>query len=186
MRVWTREQRQRLRSRVFRGKKLRIGYRGQLLAAKVVDSSDHGLGVEMSVPLESDSFVSFVGIGLQGRARVVHCRPSDDGVFRAGLELETVTFRNLDVSSRALPSETVKVHEPRDRLLNAGAIGEPKGQVTDNLVKGVEEMQFGDTQDSSEEKPQANSSGPSMSQLAGESTQEETATDSAGTIKLAR
>ena len=128
MKVWTPEQRQWLRSRFFRRKKLRIGYRGQMQAAKVVDSSDHGLGVEMSAPLESDSVVSFVGIGLQGRARVVHCRPSDDGAFRAGLELEAVSFRKLGVSSRALPSETVKVHDSRDRSLNAGAIGEPKGQ----------------------------------------------------------
>ncbi len=57
MKVWTREKRQRLRSEFFRSRKLRIGYRGQLLAAKVVDSSDHGLGVEMSAPLEIDSFV---------------------------------------------------------------------------------------------------------------------------------
>ena len=176
----TRERRQRLRSGCFRGRKLRIGYRGQLLAAKVVDSGDQGLGVEMSAPMEIDSFVSFVGLGLQGRAQVVHCRPSDDGVFRAGLKLEAVSFRKLDVSSRALPSETVKVHDPRDRLLNAGALGEPKGQGTDDLVEGVEEVQLGATQDSSEEKSQANVSEPSMFQLAPVSTQEETATDSAG------
>ena len=74
MKVWTRK---RLRSGHFLGRKLRIGYRGQLLAAKMVDSSDQGLGVEMSAPREIDSFVSFVGVGLRGRAQVVHCRPSD-------------------------------------------------------------------------------------------------------------
>ena len=179
MKVWTREKRQRLRSEFFRSRKLRIGYRGQLLAAKVVDSSDHGLGVEMSAPLEIDSFVSFVGIGLRGRAQVMHCRPSDDGVFRAGLKIEGVSFRNLDVSSQALPSETVKVHNARDRLLNAGAIGEPQGQGADDLVEGVEEMHFGGTQDSSEDRSRANVS-ESMSQLARVSTQEATATDSAG------
>ena len=176
MKVW---KRQRLRSGFFRGKGLRIGYRGQWLAAKVVDSGEHGLGVEMSAPLEIDSFVSFVGIGLRGRAQVVHCRPSDDGVFRAGLKLEAVSFRKLDVSSRALPSETVKAHNPRDRLLSAGAIGEPKGHGTDDLVEGVEEMHFGGTQDSSEGRSRANVS-ESMSELARVSTQEATATDSEG------
>ncbi len=180
MKVRTREQRQQLRSRHFLGRKLRISYCGQLLAAKVVNSDDQGLEVEISTPLQIDSFVSFVGIGLRGRAQVVHCRPSDDGVFRVGLKLEAVSFRKLGISSRALPSETVKVHNPRDRLLNGGAIGEPKGHGTDDLVEGVEKMQFGGTEDSSEEKSQANGFEPSMSQLAGVGTQEETATDSAG------
>ena len=132
--------RKRLRSGYFLDRKPRIRYRGQLLAAKMVDSSDQGLGVEMSAPLEIDSFVSFGGVGLRGRAQVVHCRPSDDGVFCAGLKVEAVSFRKLDVSSQALP---------------------------DDLVEGVEEVLFGGTEDSSEEKSQANVSEPSMSQLAG-------------------
>ena len=99
----TREQRERLRSEFFRGRKLWIEYRGQVLAAKVVDSSDHGLGVETPAPLEVNSFVWFAGVGLRGRAQVKHCRRSDDGVFRAGLNLETVSFRELDDFSRVLP-----------------------------------------------------------------------------------
>ena len=186
----THEQRQRLRSEFFRGRRLWIEYRGQVLAAKVVDSGDHGLGVEMPAPLEVNSFVSFAGVGLRGSAQVKHCRRSDDGVFRAGLNLEAVSFRELDVPSRALSSETVQVHDPRDRLLNAGAIGEPKGQVADNPVKGgeevqFEEVQFGDTQDSSEEKSQATGSGPTMSQLAGESTQRRKGSGQCRTIRLA-
>ncbi len=180
MKTGTRERRERLRSEFFRGRKLWIEYRRGVLAAKVVDSSDHGLGVEIPAPLEVNSFVSFAGVGLRGRAQVKHCRRSDDDVFRAGFNLEAVSFRELDVPSRVLPSETVPVHDPRDRLLNAGAIGEPKGQVTDNLVKGGEEVQFNNTQDSSEEESQANGSGTSISQLAGESIQEERALDGAG------
>ena len=109
----------------------------------------------------------------------MHCRPSDDGVFHAGLKIEAVSFGKLDVSSRALPSETVKAYNPRDRLLNAGAIGEPKGRGTDDLVEGVEEMHCDGTQDSSEERSRINVS-ESMSQLAPVSTQEATTTDSAG------
>ena len=176
----TPDRRDRLRSGYFRGKKLRIGYCGQSLAAKVVNSDDQGLGVEISTPLEIDSSVSFVGIGLRGRAQVVHCRPNDDGVFRVGLKLEAVSFRKLDVSSRALPSETIKAHAPRVQLLNAGANGEPKADGTDDHVEAVEEMHLAGAQDSSEEKSQANVSEPSTSQLARVSTQEETATDSAG------
>ncbi len=117
---WTREVsgpgRRQLRSDLFRGRKLWIDYRGQVLAAKVVDSSDHGLGVEMSAPLEVDAFISFAGIGLRGRAQVKHCRRRDDGVFQVGLSLEAVSWRKLDVSSRALPSETVQVNTKDPRL----------------------------------------------------------------------
>ncbi len=104
------------RSDIFSGKKLWIDYRGQVLAAKVDNSSEHGLGVEMSAPLEVEAFVSFAGIGLQGRAQVKHCRRRDDGVFHVGLSLEAVSFRKLDVSSRALPSETVQVNSKDPRL----------------------------------------------------------------------
>ena len=118
---WTREVsgpgRRQPRSDIFSGRRLWIDYRGQVLAAKVVDSSDHGLGVEMSAPLEVEAFVSFAGIGLQGRTQVKHCsRRPDDDVFHVGLSLEAVSFRKLDVSSRALPSETVQVNTKDPRL----------------------------------------------------------------------
>ena len=172
----TRERRRGRRSGFFRGRKLSIDWRGQVLAAKVVDSSDQGLGVEMSAPLEVDSVVSFTGVRLQGRAQVKNCRRNDDGLFRVGLNL--VSSPEFALSSGAHPSKTVQVHDPPDRLRNAGAIEEPNDRVADNLVNGVKEM-HSDTQESREAKSQDNGSAPAMSQIAGESRQKGTALTSA-------
>ena len=90
------KQRRRLRSGHLRERELKIDSGGQLLAAQVVDSSDHGLGVKMSTSLAIGLSVSFVGAGLQGRAKVVHCRRTENGIFRVGLALEEVTFCKLD------------------------------------------------------------------------------------------
>ena len=96
VKLWTGERRKRLRSGHFGGRKLRIDHSGRLLAAKVVDFSDRGFGVEMSSSLHAGLSVSFVGAGLQGRAQVIHCEPDHDGWFRVGFALEQVTFRKLD------------------------------------------------------------------------------------------
>ena len=117
VKLWTGERRKRLRSGHFGGRKLRIDDSGRLLAAKVVDFSDRGFGVEMSSSLHAGLSVSFVGAGLQGRAQVVHCEPDHDGWFRVGFAFEQVTFRKLDSFIRTLWHNTVDVrYQPSNSL----------------------------------------------------------------------
>ena len=121
VKLWTGERRKRLRSGHFGGRKLRIDDGGRLLAAKVVDFSDRGFGVEMSSSLHAGLSVSFVGAGLQGRAQVVHCEPDRDGWFRVGFALEQVTFRKLDSFIRTLWNNTVDVPYQPGNSLDVGA-----------------------------------------------------------------
>ena len=76
---------------------------GREIPAKLVDASEGGLGVTTFVPLAVGSLVELDGhldngelqILLQGKARVVHCRSGEDGVFRVGLSLEEVGYRQF-------------------------------------------------------------------------------------------
>ena len=122
VKLWTGERRKRLRSGHFGGRKLRIDHSGRLLAAKVVDFSDRGFGVEMSSSLHAGLSVSFVGAGLQGRAQVIHCEPDHDGWFRVGFALEQVTFRKLDSFIRTLWNNTVDVPYQPSNSLDVGAV----------------------------------------------------------------
>ena len=59
VKMWRVGRRQGFRSQHFRGKELQIDYRGKVLAAKIIDTSDDGLGVELDRTL-ADRFVRFV------------------------------------------------------------------------------------------------------------------------------
>ncbi len=71
------------------------------MAAKLVDASESGLGVETYVPLPVGSLVDIQGdlrqtgfsLTLEGQARVVHTRKCPEGVFRIGLAFEEVHYR---------------------------------------------------------------------------------------------
>lgn len=73
------------------------------IAAKVVDASENGLGIEMFVPLVAGSTVSLRGefhgegisMSLEGRARVAYCNTEGRGIFRIGLAFENVAYRPL-------------------------------------------------------------------------------------------
>lgn len=98
-------QRTQSRSTFLGGGALSIGYRGQLLSGQVVDSNDRGLGVELAVPIDLNSSVSFSGVGLYGTATVIYCTSGDDGAYRVGLDLREVRFGDLDFSSLDLLDE---------------------------------------------------------------------------------
>jgi len=151
---WNLERRRWFRTEHLRGRKVRIQWRGQWFAARVVDSSDQGLGVESPVPLETNAVVAFVGAGVRGRAQVMHCRQTGERVFRAGLQLEEVRFKG--------PGQALK----------AGPEAEPPAQ-TANLLEGSDHVYFGQTQESSEEKPQINGTEADFSESARETTQQE-------------
>ena len=101
----TTQRRAQSRSTFLGGGALSIGYRGQLLSGHVVDSNDRGLGVELAVPMEVNSSVSFSGVGLYGTAAVIYCTSGDDGAYRVGLDLREVRFGDLDFSSLDLLDE---------------------------------------------------------------------------------
>jgi hypothetical protein len=73
-------------------------------AARVVDSSEGGLGVEMFEPLAVGVVVSASGelhstgwcMSLTAQARVTSCRGVEGGVYRIGFEFQDVSFRALD------------------------------------------------------------------------------------------
>ena len=73
-------------------------------AARVVDSSEGGLGVEMFEPLAVGVMVLASGelhstdwcMSLTAQARVTSCRGAEGGVFRIGFEFQDVTYRALD------------------------------------------------------------------------------------------
>ncbi len=98
------ERRKQLRTGKSRSEHLRLEYAGKVLAAKLVDASDGGLGAEMYVQLQPGAAVAFAGelhspffcMKLHGRARVAHCRTQDAGVYRVGLAFEDVHVRKLD------------------------------------------------------------------------------------------
>ena len=71
------------------------------LVAKLVDTSDGGVGIELGAPLTAGSSVTVtgeIGDGRQNvqmaRARVSWCTAARNGGFRAGLALENPTFPN--------------------------------------------------------------------------------------------
>jgi len=146
---WTADRRGRLRSGFFNGKNLSVVHNGQAFTATVVDSSEHGLGLELVIPLEADATVSFSGVGLQGRARVRHCTGVDDNLFRVGFHLDSVSFDNIDISREASVSDPVGVSESvagRDsdaieELTSDGAVEGPEDLV--NLANRVERQMAG-------------------------------------------
>ena len=100
------ERRKQPRTQKSRAEHLRLEYAGKLLAAKLIDASDGGLGAEMYVQLQPGAAVAFAGelhspffcMKLHGRARVAYCRTRDEGVYRIGLAFEDVNVRKLDCS----------------------------------------------------------------------------------------
>jgi hypothetical protein len=100
------ERRKKPRTQKSRSEHLRLEYAGKVLAAKLVDASDGGLGAEMYVQLQPGAAVAFAGelhspffcMKLHGRARVAHCRTQDAGVYRVGLAFEDVHVRKLECS----------------------------------------------------------------------------------------
>jgi hypothetical protein len=75
---------------------------GRRFAARLVDASQQGLGVEVLAPFSVGSVVEVAGelhgpefcLGLEGSARVAHCRHRA-GLFRMGLSLQQITYRTL-------------------------------------------------------------------------------------------
>lgn len=135
---WTADRRERLRSGFFNGKKLSVVHDGQVYTATVVDSSDRGLGLELAIPLEAETALSFSGVGLQGRAHVRYCRRVGDNVFRVGLHLEAVSFHKPDTPRGATAVDPVNVSEP-DGEVDSGAVKESAsegvgGESTEDLV----------------------------------------------------
>jgi hypothetical protein len=73
-------------------------------AARVVDFSPGGLGVEMFEPLAEGLVVSASGelhstdwcLSLTAQARVTSCFGLEGGVFRIGFEFQDVSYRALD------------------------------------------------------------------------------------------
>jgi hypothetical protein len=147
---WTSDRRERLRCGFFNGKKLSVVHQGQGSTATVVDSNDHGLGLELAIPLEVNAAVSFSGVGLQGRAHVRHCRRVDDNVFRVGLHLEAVSFHQTDTSRPTTALDPVRVSEPNggrdsdavEKSTSDGAGAEPAEDLV-NLANRVEEAPVG-------------------------------------------
>ena len=71
------------------------------VAAKLVDTSETGVGVDTCVPLRVGSTVVVEGklrhssysLALKGQARVMHARALGHGVYRIGLIFEDVAYR---------------------------------------------------------------------------------------------
>jgi hypothetical protein len=57
------------------------------LAAKVVDLSMQGVGLELVVPLEPDEIITMEGNSSLGFGIVRHCTPLVDGRFQVGVEI---------------------------------------------------------------------------------------------------
>jgi hypothetical protein len=82
----------------------RTSGRPWIAAARVVDSSDGGLGVEMFEPLAVGVVVSASGelhstgwcMSLTAQVRVTSCQNVEGGVFRIGLEFQDISYRPLD------------------------------------------------------------------------------------------
>lgn len=73
----------------------------RILAAKLVDAGETGVGVDTCVPLQVGSVVVVEGklrhrsysLSLKGQARVMHARSLGGGVYRIGLAFEDVAYR---------------------------------------------------------------------------------------------
>ena len=93
----------------FQARRLRLDYLGRLLGARLVDFSEHGIGVEALSPLPVGSEVGISGelvgadraLGIEGRVRVAHCRTSADGVSRIGFSTENARVRPIDADQQA-------------------------------------------------------------------------------------
>jgi hypothetical protein len=74
---------------------------GRIVAAKLIDGSEAGVGVETFVPLPVGSVVVVEGnlkeagyaLVLKGQARVTHAREMGNGTFRIGLWFDEVSYR---------------------------------------------------------------------------------------------
>ncbi len=92
------------RSSAFQARRLRLNYFGRLLGARLVDFSNDGLGVEALSPLPVGAEIGVSGelvagdkvIGLEGRARVRHCKSSRDGVCRIGFSIDPNAVKELN------------------------------------------------------------------------------------------
>ena len=92
------------RSRDYQARRLRLDYFGRLLGARLVDFSSAGLGVEALSPLPVGAEVGISGeiasdagtLGIEGRAKVEHCRSTEDGVCRIGFSLAKAKINELD------------------------------------------------------------------------------------------
>jgi len=73
----------------------------RVYAAKLIDASEGGIGVEMYVPLaegarvelEADLSNTDLSLGVSGRARVVYVKRLKKGTCRVGLAFEEVVCR---------------------------------------------------------------------------------------------
>ena len=92
------------RSRDFQARRLRLDYFGRLLGARLVDFSSTGLGVEALSPLPVGAEIGISGeitgeagsLGIEGRAKVEHCRSTEDGVCRIGFSLGKAKVSELE------------------------------------------------------------------------------------------
>lgn len=92
------------RSRDYQARRLRLDYFGRLLGARLVDFSSKGLGVEALSPLPVGAEIGISGeiisgsrtLGIEGRAKVEHCRSTEDGVCRIGFSLGRAKISRLD------------------------------------------------------------------------------------------
>jgi hypothetical protein len=92
------------RSRDHQARRLRLDYFGRLLGARLVDFSTNGLGVEALSPLPVGAEIGISGeiisesgtVGIEGRAKVEHCRSTQDGVCRIGFSLDKAVISDLE------------------------------------------------------------------------------------------
>lgn len=82
------------RNGMRRSPRFPVNFPGQLFSAQahampitIVDISRDGLGVEVSVPLESGQPIAISTGSVFVFAIVRHCRPGPQGLFRAGVEM---------------------------------------------------------------------------------------------------
>jgi len=98
------ERREAERSESYQARRLRLNYFGRLLGARLVDFSDKGIGVEALSPLPVGAEIGVSGelvsdekvVALEGRARVRHSKPNEDGVCRIGFSIDPNAIKELD------------------------------------------------------------------------------------------
>ncbi|MCB1020218.1 MAG: hypothetical protein KDC27_09830 [Acidobacteria bacterium] len=98
------DRRVRERSRDYQARRLRLDYFGRLLGARLVDFSSTGLGVEALSPLPVGAEIGISGeilsesgtVGIEGRAKVEHCRSTQEGVCRIGFSLDKAVISEID------------------------------------------------------------------------------------------
>ena len=92
------------RSRDYQARRLRLDYFGRLLGARLVDFSRNGMGVEALSPLPVGAEIGISGEILsesathtiEGRAKVEHCRSTQEGVCRIGFSLDKAVITDVD------------------------------------------------------------------------------------------